>query len=153
MRHRVSGRKLGRSEDLRRSLFRNLLSELVLRGRVKTTVAKAKTVRPLIDKLVSHAKNATLSARREILRSLPKDAAFLLIETIGPQFKSRKSGFSRIIRLGQRKGDNAEMVLLEWVEEIQKSEVKKPEKTKKVKETKEIKNRVPGKRKVVEKKK
>lgn len=118
MRHKVFGRKLGRTKDQRKLLFRNLVEELILRGRIKTTIAKAKAVKPLIDKLVTKAKRKTLADRREVLRVLPKEAALSFFDTIVPQLQNRTSGFSRIIHLGERKGDNAEMVVLEWAEQI-----------------------------------
>lgn len=123
MRHQVSGRQLGRSKDQRRALFRSIVGEFIVHGKVQTTLAKAKAVKPLIDKLVTKAKRADVHARRELVANLPKGAALLLIDTVAPRFKDRVNGFSRIIRLAKRKGDDAEMVLLEWVEQIQTSEV------------------------------
>ena len=119
MRHHVFGRKLGRTKDERKLLFRNLVTELILHGRLKTTVAKAKAVKPLIDKLVTKAKKATLAARRELAAVLPKEAALILANTIAPHFKNRTSGFSRIIYIGERSGDHAEMVVLEWTEQME----------------------------------
>ena len=118
MAHQIYGRHLGRTKDARRALFRNLVGQLIARGRVKTTIAKAKAIKPFIDKLVTKAKRASLASRREIVASLPKEAGLRLVDTIVPQFKNRTSGFSRIVRLGERRGDNAELVLLEWTEKI-----------------------------------
>ena len=127
MRHHVFGRKLGRTKDERKLLFRNLLTELILHGRVKTTVAKAKAVKPLIEKVVTKAKKARLAARqvtlgvqREVASVLPREAVLVLVNTIVPRFQNRTSGFSRILHLGARKGDRAEMVLLEWTDQMSK---------------------------------
>lgn len=119
MRHRIFGRKLGRTKDERRLLFRNLVGEFIVHGRIKTTIARAKAIKPLIDKLVTKAKKATIAQRRGLLGVLPKEAAIILINTIAPQLKNRASGFSRIIHLGERLGDDAAMVLMEWVDKIE----------------------------------
>lgn len=124
MRHRIFGRKLHRSKNQRKALFKSLVYELVMHGRVKTTQAKAKAVKPLVDKLVTKAKSATLSSHREILRILPKDGAGMLFDSIVPRFAGRSSGFSRIIQLGERLGDNAPLVLLEWSKEPQALTIK-----------------------------
>ena len=118
MRHSISGRQLGRTTAQRRALFRSLAREFILRGRIKTTQAKAKSIKVLIDKLVTKAKKATIASRREILAILPKDAALLLIDTIVPRLAHRTSGYSRILHLEGRNGDNAEMVLMEWTDEF-----------------------------------
>lgn len=118
MRHRVFGRKLGRTKDERRLLFRNLVGELIVHGRIKTTLARAKAIKPLVDKLVTKAKKATIGQRRGLLGVLPKEAAVILID-IAMQLKNRTSGFTRIIHIGERLGDDAAMVLMEWVERIQ----------------------------------
>ena len=160
MRHRVSGRKLGRTKDQRKLLFRSLMGELILRGRVKTTIAKAKTIAPLVDKLITKAKKMNLSGKREVVASLPQEAAAILISHIAPHFKDRTSGFSRIVRLSGRSGDNAEMVFLEWVEEIKVkrsiksikgTKSKEPEETKGTKEPEEAKAKTPRKRRVSKK--
>lgn len=161
MRHRVTGRKLGRNQASRLRLFRGLVAELVFHGKIQTTLSRAKAVQPLIDALVSDAKKATLSARRELVGTLPKGAGTMLMDTIAPGFTNRTSGFSRIVKLGPRKGDNSESVILEWVEEIRKlpfdsagdKEVGngKSQKTTKGKETKELKKKTLRKRKAVKK--
>lgn len=87
-----------------------------MHGRIKTTLARAKAIKPLIDKLVTKAKKATNVQRRALVKVLPKEAVVILTETIAPQLKNRTSGFARIIHLGERLGDSAAMVLLEWVE-------------------------------------
>lgn len=114
MAHQIYGRHFGRTRNQRRALFRNLVGELVAHGRIKTTLAKAKAIKPLIDKLVTKAKRNSLAAQRDILATLSKESALELITTVAPRFANRTSGFSRIIRLGQRSGDDAEIVFLEW---------------------------------------
>ena len=128
MRHQISGRQLGRTKDERRALFRGLIGELIIRGRIKTTVAKAKAIRPLVDKLVTKAKKTTGAARREVIGTLPYKAADILLTSIAPQLKNRTSGFLRTIRLEERLGDNAEMVVLEWTDSISTGVIKKSEK-------------------------
>jgi len=118
MRHQVFGRQLGRTEGARALLFRNLAGELIMHGRVKTTIGKAKALRPFVEKFVTKAKKATLTGRREILATFSQEAGAMLLETIAPKFADRKGGFSRIIHLGERAGDSAEMVILEWTEQI-----------------------------------
>jgi len=138
MRHQIFGRHLGRTGAARKLLFRNLASELILHGQVTTTVAKAKAIRPLVDSLVTKAKKLTLTGRRDILGVLPREAGEMLINSVAPKFTTRDGGFSRIIHLGGRSGDNAEMVLVQWVEQIEK-------KSKAVKSTKSVKGRVSAK--------
>lgn len=118
----------------RKALFRGLISSLVLKGKIKTTEAKAKAIKGQIDKLVSRAKKSGLTARRQLLTTLDKGAVERLLNDISPRFSGRSSGFTQMIKLGPRKGDNAPLVLLQWVgladiqrEEEKKPEVKKPE--------------------------
>lgn len=128
MRHRVSGKKLGRNRNERKALFKNLTSSLILHGEIKTTEAKAKAIKRLVDKLVTRAKQQTLSARRLLTAFLQdKKVVSRLVDEIAPKFKERQSGFTRILRLGKREGDQAMMVKIEFVEGVEeKPEVKKP---------------------------
>lgn len=124
MRHKQKGKKLGRNASQRKALFRGLIQNLVDHGKVETTVAKAKAIKPIIDKLVNKAKKGTLSARREVMSFLPsKKAANKLVDEIAPQFKDRVGGAVRITRTGTRRGDNAMMAKLEWT----KNKVKEKE--------------------------
>lgn len=117
MRHKVKGRKLGRDTKHRKALFKNLISALILRGQIKTTESKARAVRGLVDKLVTRGKAGTLHARRLIAAFLSnKQAVNKLVDDLAPRFKTRPGGFTRMIRLGRRRGDNATMVRLELVE-------------------------------------
>jgi len=124
MRHRVAGRHLGRSTGHRQAMFRNLITELFRHGRIKTTEAKAKAIRADAEHLITVAKrvdpeNAVtrVHARREVAKVLyDKDVAIKLLEDIAPKFSERPGGYTRLLKLGPRLGDNAPMVLLELVE-------------------------------------
>ncbi|OGD55422.1 50S ribosomal protein L17 [Candidatus Beckwithbacteria bacterium RIFCSPLOWO2_02_FULL_47_23] len=117
MRHRLAGRKLGRNTHERRSLFRNLIRSLILTERIKTTVAKAKTIRPLVDKLMTQAKQGTLAGRRRVLAALvDRPVVDKLVKELAPRTGKRTSGFTRIQRLGRRLGDNSLMAIIEWVD-------------------------------------
>lgn len=115
VRHKIFGRKLKRNSKERKTLFKGLISSLILRGRVKTTEAKAKSIKGQIDKIVSKAKKGTLDARRQLLATLNQGAAEKLLNEVIPSFSNRSSGFTQIIKVGPRKGDSAPMVLLQWV--------------------------------------
>jgi large subunit ribosomal protein L17 len=117
MRHRKDGFKLGRLTQHRWALFRNLLVALFRHERITTTEAKAKAVRGLAEHMVTLAKRENLHARRQVLSMVP-DAAVVgtLFDTIAARFSDRNGGYTRIIKLGPRPGDNAPMVLLELVD-------------------------------------
>ncbi len=124
MRHRVAGYKLGRSTGQRRALFRNLMTELFRHGRIRTTEAKARAIRSEAEKLITKAKRGRapqgnyVHARRLIGASLnDPDVARKVMEEWAPRYEHRPGGYTRIIKLGRRQGDGAEMVLLELVEE------------------------------------
>ncbi len=117
MRHNVHGRKLGRTTAHRKAMFRNQLSSLVESGQIRTTLAKAKALRPLADRMVTQGKRGTVHARRLVRRWIPKrDHVSKLFDEIAPRFAERPGGYTRIVKLGPRKGDGAEMALLEFVE-------------------------------------
>ncbi len=117
MRHRVAGRHLGRDKDHRKALFRNLMASLILHKRIRTTVAKAKAVRPHVEKLITLAKEDTFENRRKALKVLPNDRVIReLFTVVGPKVKERPGGYTRILHLGRRQGDGAEMALLELVD-------------------------------------
>lgn len=126
MRHQVKGKKLGRDIKKRKALFKNLISALITHGRVKTTEAKAKAVKGLVDKLVTKAKEGTIHARRQALAFLSRrQVVQKLFEEIAPRFKKREGGFTRVIKIGPRRGDNAPIVIMEWTEEAPISEQSK----------------------------
>ena len=114
MRHRNEGRKLSRNTSHRRALLRNLVTSLLEHGRVMTTLPKAKEVRPLAEKMITLGKRDNLQARRMVHSYLLKDAtAKKVFDTIAPKFADRKGGYSRIIKLGNRKGDGADIAIIE----------------------------------------
>lgn len=117
MRHQVKGRKLGRSPAHRKALFRNQLSSLVKAERIRTTLQKAKELRPLAEKVVTQGKRDTLHARRQVNRLISdRELVKKLFDEIAPRYHERPGGYTRIIKLGPRKGDGAEMAYLEFVD-------------------------------------
>ena len=120
MRHRKDGFKLGRLTQHRWALFRNLLVALFRHERITTTEAKAKAVRGLAEHMVTLAKRENLHARRQVLSMVPDaEVVGTLFDTIAARFSDRKGGYTRIIKLGPRPGDNAPMVLLELVDRVE----------------------------------
>ncbi len=132
MRHRIKGKKLSRTSSQRKALFKGLINALVIHGEIKTTESKAKAVRGLVDKLINKGKKGTLHSRRLIAAFLQnKLAVNRIVDELGPLFAKRTGGFSRITRLGVRRGDNAMMVKLELVEKPAPVEDKSKEKKEK----------------------
>ncbi len=108
MRHRIGGYKLDRDGSGRRALLRGLTTSIILEDRIKTTVTKAKAVRPRVEKMITLAKRDTLHSRRQAAAFLlSDDAVKKLFDTIGPRFAERPGGYTRIMRVGFRKGDGA----------------------------------------------
>jgi len=119
MRKQVFGRQLGRDKNQRAALFKGLVSSLVEKGKIKTTLPKAKSIIGIAEKLITKAKKGSLADRRSIFRFLNKRALVnRLVDGIAPQLKDRKSGYLRITKLEIRKGDRAEMAQLSFVDEI-----------------------------------
>ena len=118
MRHRVHGRKLGRTSAHRKALFRNQLTALFTHERIVTTLAKAKELRPLAEKMVTLARTGTLPARRKVAAMI-SDRIIVrrLFDEIAPRFTDRTGGYTRIMKLGPRLGDAAEMCLIEILNE------------------------------------
>lgn len=117
MRHGMANRKLGRTASHRLALFRNQLASLIENERIVTTLPKAKELRPIAEKLITLAKNDSVHARRQAARHVPDDALIAkLFDTLGPRFSTRPGGYTRIMKLGARRGDAAEMAILELVE-------------------------------------
>lgn len=142
MKHRVFGKKLKRDTNERKALFRGLISSLILRGKIKTTEAKAKAVKGQIDKVVTLAKKATLGARRRLLAILDVNAVEKLMTEVAPKFGERPSGFTQIIKIEPRKGDDAPMVLLRWVGITEISNEIKPQEPKGLKEKQKPREKV-----------
>src|SRR4051812_36682593 len=122
-RHLNAGRKLGRNTGHRKALLRNLVRSVILSESIRTTTAKAKETRRVVEKLVTKARKNTLAARRIVHRTVRDQAALAkLFETIAPRFKERPGGYTRIVHLQNRVGDNAPMSILELVEKGEKTE-------------------------------
>jgi large subunit ribosomal protein L17 len=117
MRHQRFGKKLGRDSAHRKALYANLAGELIEHGRVRTTLAKAKAVRPVAEEMITLGRRGDLHARRQALSFLrSQDVVHKLFSDVGPRFKDRPGGYSRIVKLGPRQGDSAEMAYLELVD-------------------------------------
>src|SRR6185369_1399463 len=117
MRHQKKTVKLGRTAEHRKALLANQVCSLIEHQRIKTTLAKAKAVRPLAEKMVTLGKKNSLHARRTALAVLrQKDAVKKLFADIAPRSKDRNGGYTRIIKLGQRKSDSAPVAFIEWVD-------------------------------------
>ena len=117
MRHSVRGRKLGRSTAHRTAMLRNLCTSLFTHERVRTTLMKAKEMRPYAERLITRSRRDTLAARREVARDVrDSDALRKLFSTLGPRYAERPGGYTRMYRLGRRPGDAAEMALIELVD-------------------------------------
>ena len=116
MRHRVAGKKLGRKTAHRVMMFRNMVTSLFDKERVRTTLDRAKAVRPIAERMITLGKRETLHARRQALAYI-KDPAVVtkLFDTLAPRFSQRAGGYTRIIRLGNRDGDGAQMAYLELI--------------------------------------
>ncbi|MEI7555448.1 50S ribosomal protein L17 [Candidatus Chlorohelix sp.] len=116
MRHGVAGRKFDRPTGQRLSMFRNLLISVIAHERIRTTEAKAKEIQPMIEHLVRISVEDNIPSRRIVTSKLSNSAAVnKLFTVIGPRYTDRKGGYTRIIKLGTRLGDNAEMVIIEFV--------------------------------------
>lgn len=117
MRHQVHGKKLNRSSGHRKALYRNLVQALVEHERITTTLVKAKAIRPVFEQLVTRAGQQDLAARRAVAAYIPTStAADKMFKVLGPRFAERPGGYTRIIKLGRRQGDNTEMAIIELVE-------------------------------------
>ena len=118
MRHKKKGRALNRTRSHRKWLLSNLITGLFVHEKIVTTIAKAKEARPLAEKLITFAKRGDLHARRQVLRFIrDKDVVSKLFESLGVRFKDRPGGYTRIIKIGNRAGDNAPMAFLELMPE------------------------------------
>jgi len=108
--------KLHRARSSRRALLKSLAANVILERRIKTTEAKAKSVKPFLERLVTIARRNTVNSRRRIARFLPTRAAEILAHDIAPRYLERPGGYTRIIKIGPRQSDNSRMVFLEFVE-------------------------------------
>lgn len=116
MRHAVRGKKIGTDASHREAILNGLAMEVFKHGRIKTTKTKAKEARSLVDKIVGLAKRGDVHARRQVLAIIgDRDLTHKIFEEIGPRFKDREGGYTRILKLGPRPGDAAPMVFIELV--------------------------------------
>lgn len=128
MKKKVFGRKLSRSRPAREALFASLIRAMIINGRIETTRAKAKAIQGDLEKMISLSKKADISSRRKALSYLDNDRKVVdaLFQNTGKAFSNRVSGFTKLISLPRRLGDNAQMVRIEWTEKVEAS--KKAEK-------------------------
>ncbi|MCC2630762.1 MAG: rplQ [Candidatus Paceibacter sp.] len=115
MRHHNANRKFGLPADARKALLRSLARNLVVREKIQTTEAKAKELRPFVEKLVTRSKTDTLATKRFLATQVGRDGAKKLLETFGPKFKERKGGYIRVIKLPRRVSDGSAMAQIEFV--------------------------------------
>lgn len=126
MRHLKSGYKLGRNPAHRKALLRNLAASVIEKNRVQTTLAKAKAVRPIVEKMVTLGKAGSLASKRRALSYLYKRKTVqVLFDEVAPRFMDRNGGYTRIIKTDFRKGDGAEMAILEFTDYIFEDKSKK----------------------------
>lgn len=138
MRHRWSGRKLGRTASHRKALMRTMVTEFLENEKIVTTVPKAKELRSVAEKMITLGKKDSLHARRQALSFIrKKTVVFKLFDDLAPRYADRDGGYTRVLRLGNRKGDSAEMAILQLVgaeEEVKESKATKKSKPKAKKE-------------------
>ena len=115
MRKRKKGRKLSRKKDQRKALLKSLANSLLLKEKIKTTEAKSKEISRFIERQISRAKISNLTSRRLLSNFFSPQTVKKLVDEIGPRYKERKGGYTRIIKLGQRKSDGARMAIIELV--------------------------------------
>ncbi len=116
MRHRKAFNKLNRTASHRKALMSNLATQLFMHKKIKTTTPKAKALRPVVERLITFAKKGTLAARRQVLRTVrDKSVVKELFDEIAPTYSDRQGGYTRIVKLGQRSGDAAEIAYIELV--------------------------------------
>src|SRR4051794_15059117 len=119
MRHQRAGRKLGRDSAHRKALYANLTGALIEHGRIRTTEAKAKEVRPIAEQMITLGRRGDLHARRQALAFLrSQEVVHRLFDDVGPRFRDRPGGYLRIVKLGPRQGDAADMAYLEFVDYV-----------------------------------
>ena len=117
MRHRLQGRKLNRTSSHRKAMFANMAVALVKHEQIKTTLPKAKELRPLVEKLITLGKRGDLHARRLLIaKTRDIGTAAKLIDTLGPRYQDRSGGYLRVLKAGFRLGDNAPMAIIEFVD-------------------------------------
>lgn len=150
-RHQYKGRKLSREKAHRKSLMRNLASQVILHEKITTTLPKAKEVRPIIEKLITRSKLDSVANRREVAKFLSNDPNSVkkLFQDLGPLYKDRNGGYIRIVKTGNRKGDNAEIAEIQLldVEKLNEKAVKEELDSKEAKKPKTLKTKTVEKKK------
>jgi len=118
MRHRKAKKTLDRKAGPRRALLKNLAAQLIIYEKIRTTEAKAKVLRPYVERLITKGKKNTLAARRELMKVLPiENAVKKVLEVYGPRYATRPGGYTRLTKLGVRQGDGARVALIEFIKE------------------------------------
>jgi len=116
MRHRIKGRHFNRPADHRKALYRSLVRAVIINERITTTEAKAKEARSLVEKLITYGKKGSLHNRRQAMSFLPDSKVVSKVfDDISPRYNERNGGYTRVLKIGNRKGDNAPMAILELV--------------------------------------
>jgi large subunit ribosomal protein L17 len=139
-RHANAGRKLSRNTSHRKALLGNLVRAVILNESIRTTTPKAKEARKLVERVITKARENTLAARRVVHKTVRDQAALAkLFESLGPRFRERPGGYTRLVHVENRVGDNAPMAILELVEKGEKAEPEKKPAEKKEKKTEEKK--------------
>ena len=147
-RHANAGRKLSRNTSHRKALLDNLVRAVILNESIRTTTPKAKETRKLVERIITKARENTLAARRVVHRTVRDQAALAkLFDTIGPRFKARPGGYTRLVHTGNRVGDNAPMAILELVEKSEKTEPEEKASSEKKAEAKETGDEGAGEKK------
>jgi large subunit ribosomal protein L17 len=127
VRHKKTGRKLGRDPSHRKALYANLTASLIEHGRIRTTEAKAKEVRPIVEEMITLGKRGDVHAHRQAVAFLrSKSVAHKLFAEIAPRFADRPGGYTRVVKIGPRQGDSAPMAYLELVDFEPKPRVQAP---------------------------
>ncbi len=153
MRHLKTGRKLGRSSAHRKALFRNLVTALIMRERIRTTLAKAKEMRGKFEKTITLGKKGTLHARRLAARTVSqKDALQKLFGPLSERYADRHGGYTRIIKIGNRRGDDAPMAFIELVDREEEQAETQPVKAKEAKKADNAKKPTASAKEAAEKK-
>ena len=115
MRHGSKTKKLSREKDVRNALIKSLALSLILKGKIKTTITKAKVIKPVVERLVTYGKKGDVAGRRLIAAKVGPDGAKIMMTKIAPKYKDRNGGYTRIIKLETRLSDAAEMAQIEFV--------------------------------------
>ena len=116
MRHRIKGRHFNRPADQRKALYRSLVWSVIINERITTTEAKAKEAKALVEKLITYGKKGSLHDRRQAMSFIPDSRVVSKVfEDISPRYNERNGGYTRVLKIGNRKGDNAPMAILELV--------------------------------------